>query len=97
MSTYNEYVKAARRPVEVGTDPVGAVVEVELRQVAAILALAEQQRIANLVALWRVGQGGVEDEAAEALTASRGMGFGGKSLRPEIAEALGIKTGESDD
>lgn len=51
----------------------------------AVLALVEQQRIANIIALHR-------HEVEYDLNGGRSLIFesGGETLRPEIAEALGI-------
>lgn len=61
-------------------------------QLHATLALVEQQRIANLIALsvgdWDHGQ------AVDALVVRPQMGADPYPLRPEIAAALGIEQGE---
>ena len=65
-------------------------------QTHATLALVEQQRIANLIALSR--ETFAAHEACEALgtfaTAKHGDQIG---LRPDIAAALGIETGAGDE
>ena len=61
-------------------------------QVHATLALVEQQRIANLIALSK--DTFAEHEATGALGDFAGAKFGERiGLRPEIAAALGIETG----
>lgn len=65
----------------------------------AVLALVEQQRIANLIALSKAldGHGYQAEEPLDALFAYDGTsddGFNGLHIHPEIAAALGIKQGE---
>ena len=100
MSTYSEHVAGAQAclieadafrstamPSQTGeykTDVIATA------QVHATLALAEQQRIANLVALGVVGGGPINNA------------YPGDTRRylvsefPDIAEALGIKTGDQE-
>lgn len=63
-------------------------------QAHAVLALVEQQRIANVIALsvgdWDHGQ------AIDALVVRPQMGADPYPLRPEIAAALGLEAGETD-
>ena len=67
-----------------------------IAQAEATLALVEQQRIANLIALAK--ETFAAHEASEALgtfaTAKHGEQIG---LRPDIAAALGIETGAGDE
>lgn len=60
-------------------------------QVHATLALAEQQRVANLIALGVVGGGPVNDACP--VDNRRYL----VSKFPDISEVLGIKTGGSDE
>lgn len=64
-------------------------VATQAAQVHATLALVEQQRIANLIALSREeGVNGIAPDASDALWEKRaGSGY---SLRPEIREGLGL-------
>ena len=63
-------------------------------QVHATLALAEQQRIANVIALWQdEDASGTSQEASSALVKRESVSEGyGLKLRPEIARALRIET-----
>ena len=67
-----------------------------IAQAQATLALVEQQRLANVIALSR--ESFAAHEACEALgtfaTAKHGEQIG---LRPDIAAALGIEAGAGDD
>ena len=71
-----------------------------LAQAEATLALVEQQRIQNLIALSQAGDGNGWQvaEPLDALFAYRSPdpedGFGGLHVRPEIAAALGINPKE---
>lgn len=69
----------------------------QLAQVHATLALVEQQRIANLIALGVLGEHAilteqVSEDAAVSLIEHKDHAMGGYfQLKPEIAEALGIE------
>ena len=62
-----------------------------LVQVHATLALAEQQRIANLIALWSVNDTSYGATAFEALGSMSAEWGGRAELYPHIKEALGIE------
>lgn len=72
------------------SDPDRAIQEA---QVHAVLALGEQQRIANLIALWQDEDApGTSQEASSALIKREPVSEGyGLKLRPEIARALRIE------
>ncbi len=64
----------------------------EVAQVHATLYLAEQQRIANLIALASSDSSSLASVGQDALTEmeKRGEGFYSPRLRPEIREGLGL-------
>ena len=83
------------------SDETGAVVSMLAAQVHATLALAEQQRIANLIALLpgiEMFETGGAIAQADGLTEivrkanHEGREYGMYQLRPEIARALRIET-----
>lgn len=100
MTTTDHAAEARAQLGRIGVrlDP-DAVLAAEVAHAHATLALAEQQRIANLIALAQArGRGLSEQVAADALGAlatfhvheNPDMG-GWYDLRPEIARALGIE------
>ena len=62
-----------------------------LVQVHATLALAEQQRIANLIALWSINDTSFSTAAFDALGSVPTTWNGRAELHPHIKEALGIE------
>lgn len=92
MSTYSEHIKEAGNV----NGP-----EEELYGIRhAILALAKQQRIANLIAVAESGRTTVNGARAALSALYDGRvedGTAHMTLRPDIAEALGIKTGDNDE
>ena len=81
-----------------GSTDIGQIMNVLVGQVEATLALVEQQRIANLIALANsknpILSEQVASDAATALIEHHPSEYGGWfELTPDIAAALGIKQG----
>lgn len=116
MSAYSEHVKNAQREIDgvhewqerEGETDATLLASTGIAQAEATLALAEQQSIANLIALAttipddRDGDGDAVDEMRAAACARLTRWIPGARaeqghyrVRPEIAEALGIKTGDN--
>lgn len=94
MSTYSEHAAEAERliglsSIQPDTDSSQAVTNAA--QVHAMLALAEQQRITNLIAAIN---GDTSYYSAVGSAAQEVLGA--NTLNPDIADALGIKTGDNE-
>lgn len=66
-------------------------IQVKAAQVHATLALVEQQRIANLIALWSVNDTSFSAAAFDSLGSVPAEWGGRAELYPHIKEALGIE------
>lgn len=88
MSERIDHVKEAQKALSGSGDGRNVATDASANaQAHAILALVEQQRIANLIALATSDLQAAGDEALEALT----LGSEHKwRMRPHIAESLGI-------
>lgn len=77
---------------------MAAIIMLDDARLETTLALVEQQRIANLIALSAGGHGGstgLERHAFAALGAMSGDAWGAEmQLRPDIAAALGLTAGQ---
>lgn len=79
----------ADRAMQAGVEPVTS-----LAQVHATLALVEQQRIGNLIALMDSNRASTNDVRAALNALSEGEPVVDRRLRPDIARALGIEVSE---
>jgi hypothetical protein len=85
-----------------GDSMEAATLAVRHAHVHAVLALVEQTRIANLIALSQAedGNGWISEQAIASVFREHWndeTGQGHSTIAPEVAAALGIKTGEDDE
>ena len=96
MSNHIEQAKEALKGVPDGILKGNVEGEIDLAKAKALIAIAEQLRIANLIGLNQEAR--VNSPAARSLYQVDDSQFGSmvKGLQPDIAEALGIGGGSDD-
>ncbi|GAA6122595.1 hypothetical protein BPY_07030 [Bifidobacterium psychraerophilum] len=97
MSNHIEQAKQSLKDVPDGILRGNVEGEIDLAKANALIAIAEQLRIANLISLMNSDNiGGPGNQAWEELHEKKPSRFGGEQLPVDIAEALGIGGGSDD-